>query len=583
MDDAFLKYYEHELDQLRHSASRFAEEFPKIARRLQLSDQECADPYVERLLEGTAYLTARIAKKLDDGSSEFPETLLNQIAPEINAPLPSRSIIRLKPGKPACLPLGTPFSVPTGLPGDPRCIYTLREPLNSSGLQMTDFSYEDGSLSSPGSAADMTGVQGALRCRVLCSEGSPEPVRLFINLPLSASGELLRLLMTECAGIRIRCGGQETALSADSLSECSLPPSPCRLCHTAEYFLLAEQASFFCVSGLRRALPEQGEAELLLLLRREPSERLRLLLHQDSVFLTDCARVINAFPHRLSRIIPSWREYEHAVGDATAAGNYEVLQIEKGAAYSVDNRKLFDIYPFYFASDVTMPEERVRLNYFSLRREQPVAPHRTRMSPYIGSEVYLQISGPLYSALRESVHSYSLQGICSNRDLPLFVRKDSTLSSGEYTASFVTAPTHPQPPLMQDAARWVGMTLARLTPGTLASVAPESLPALVRALLDHLHTPGNRAAEHCVRGLEGMQLRSCTRTIPVMGDLCVMRGWHVDVTLNEQAYSGQDVYLFARSLAEDILQMGEVNTYTEVSIRTSEHHLNTWQRQQTDM
>ena len=77
MDDAFLKYYEHELDALRRSSQLFAAEFPKVARRLQLGEQECADPYVERLLEGVAFLTARIARKVDAAQSEFPETLLN--------------------------------------------------------------------------------------------------------------------------------------------------------------------------------------------------------------------------------------------------------------------------------------------------------------------------------------------------------------------------------------------------------------------------------------------------------------------------------------------------------------------------
>ena len=36
----------------------FAKEFPKIAARLGMEGFECADPYVERLLEGFAFLAA---------------------------------------------------------------------------------------------------------------------------------------------------------------------------------------------------------------------------------------------------------------------------------------------------------------------------------------------------------------------------------------------------------------------------------------------------------------------------------------------------------------------------------------------
>lgn len=576
MDDKFLSYYEHELDLLRHASGRFAEEFPKIAKRLQISGQECADPYVERLLEGTAFLTARIARKLDDGQQEFPEALLDQMAPGYNMPLVSRGIIRLRPGKPVELPAGTLFTVPTTLPDASPCTYALREPLCSSGLLVTESEY----VELPELPVKPAGVCGALRWRVACTAAAGAgPVRFFVNMPPSAAGELLQLLLTECAGVVACHGGRVRELPAAAPEECRLPDTPQGLPHVAEFFLMAEQAAFITIRGLREALPENGEAELYLMLRRGPTERLRTLLHGAESVLTDCARVINAFPKRLSRITPSWREYEHAVADATAAADYEVLQIFKGSAYSVDNAKLFDIYPFYYADDAALPEDNTRLNYFSMRREQPVAPPRKRLSPYRGAEAYLQVSGPEYTAMRDMVHSYALEALCSNRDLPLFLRKDVPLSAGELKADFVVAPTPPQEPLMQDAARWMGLALARLAPGMLAGYAPQELPVLLRNLLSHLHRADNRAALRYVSGITAVQLRSCSRTVPVQGDLCVMRGWHYDIRLNEEAFGGIGVFLFAAALAADLLRLGEINTFSEVAVHTTEQHLNTWRQQ----
>ena len=40
MDDEFLRYYENELDDLRRASKRFAAEYPKVARRLQLGEGE---------------------------------------------------------------------------------------------------------------------------------------------------------------------------------------------------------------------------------------------------------------------------------------------------------------------------------------------------------------------------------------------------------------------------------------------------------------------------------------------------------------------------------------------------------------
>ena len=64
MDPRLLAHYEQELRYFRESTEEFAQEFPKIAARLGVSGQEIADPYVERLIEATAFLSARVSVKL---------------------------------------------------------------------------------------------------------------------------------------------------------------------------------------------------------------------------------------------------------------------------------------------------------------------------------------------------------------------------------------------------------------------------------------------------------------------------------------------------------------------------------------
>src|SRR5947208_9345648 len=63
-------YYNRELEYLRNAAGEFAEKYPKIAGRLRLSPEAADDPHVERLLQGCAFISARIHRKLDD---DFPE------------------------------------------------------------------------------------------------------------------------------------------------------------------------------------------------------------------------------------------------------------------------------------------------------------------------------------------------------------------------------------------------------------------------------------------------------------------------------------------------------------------------------
>mgnify|MGYP000564767922 CR=1 FL=1 len=66
MDPRLLDFYLQELSHVRDSAAEFAARFPKVASRLGMDSTEVSDPYVERLLEGFAFLTARIQLRLND-------------------------------------------------------------------------------------------------------------------------------------------------------------------------------------------------------------------------------------------------------------------------------------------------------------------------------------------------------------------------------------------------------------------------------------------------------------------------------------------------------------------------------------
>jgi type VI secretion system protein ImpG len=93
--DDLLFFYERELTFLRRMGAEFAQKYPKIASRLQLEPTKCEDPHVERLLEGFAFLAARMHLKLDDDISEISEALLNLIYPHYVRPIPSITLVEL--------------------------------------------------------------------------------------------------------------------------------------------------------------------------------------------------------------------------------------------------------------------------------------------------------------------------------------------------------------------------------------------------------------------------------------------------------------------------------------------------------
>lgn len=94
---ALNRYYQDELAYLRDLGDIFARENPKLAGFLS---RKAADPDVERLLEGFAFLTATLRQRLDDDLPELVHDLLRLIWPAYLQPIPPTTTLcfRQAPG-----------------------------------------------------------------------------------------------------------------------------------------------------------------------------------------------------------------------------------------------------------------------------------------------------------------------------------------------------------------------------------------------------------------------------------------------------------------------------------------------------
>lgn len=87
--DTLSEYYQYELSYLRSAGNEFASKFPKIARRLDLSNTESSDPHVERLIESFAFLSGKLQKQIDDQFPEIASTILHVLCKPLIQPVPS--------------------------------------------------------------------------------------------------------------------------------------------------------------------------------------------------------------------------------------------------------------------------------------------------------------------------------------------------------------------------------------------------------------------------------------------------------------------------------------------------------------
>jgi type VI secretion system protein ImpG len=86
-------YFDAEMRLLNEAALEFARSYPEQASMLNLTEVRDRDPYIERLLEGMAYLTAHIRSRIDDDVPEISQTLIRQMWPQFIRPFPSSTII----------------------------------------------------------------------------------------------------------------------------------------------------------------------------------------------------------------------------------------------------------------------------------------------------------------------------------------------------------------------------------------------------------------------------------------------------------------------------------------------------------
>lgn len=102
------RYFREELDYLRQSGKLLAKEKPHLAPFL--AEKE-ADPDVERLLEGFAFLSGNLRSRIEDEFPELTHSLLNMLWPNYLRPTPSMTVIEYTPNTKA---VTTAYLVATG-------------------------------------------------------------------------------------------------------------------------------------------------------------------------------------------------------------------------------------------------------------------------------------------------------------------------------------------------------------------------------------------------------------------------------------------------------------------------------------
>ena len=613
MDPRLLRLYETELGFMRDMGGEFAREYPKIAARLNLGNVEVADPYVERLLEGFAFLAARIQLKLEAEFPTFTQSLLQMVYPHYLAPTPAMAVVRFQPdaslrGSPdgAMLPRDTVLRSLLGTEDQTNCEFRTAHPVQLLPIEIAaaDYIGSAASVAALGlpslGLAEQRGVKAAIRVRLRVTGEMPlsklplEKLAFFLSGPDGARVRLYEQLLADVTAIYLRPAARpvpwQERLPPSALRPLGFEPGEALLPSVPEtfegyrllqeYYAMPERFLFVELDGLDRAAIRSttGELEIVLLLKRsEASLAASFGPEHLSLF---CTPAINLFPRRSDRINLIEREAEHlVVPDRMRPLDFEVFGVQKVEGYAEDGSPPQPFLPFYSANDLSRnPDHR---SYYMLRRQPRQLSTRSRQrgprSNYLGHEVLISLVDPEEAPFRHGLRQLGLDLLCTNRDLPLSMpvgkqHTDFTIAVSAPVASVrcLVGPVAPRPCRTDGEYAWRFISHLGLNYLTLVDTDAARGAASLRELLQLYVPSADGVAARQLEGVASVACKPIVRRIPGAGPVAMGRGLEVTLTIDEGPFGGTGGILLAAVLDRFFAKHVSINAFTETVMRSPE-------------
>ncbi|MEY8712539.1 type VI secretion system protein ImpG [Mangrovibacter phragmitis] len=606
MDSKLLDYYNRELAYLREMGAEFASRYPKVAGRLGMRGIEVADPYVERLMEGFAFLTSRVQLKMDAEFPRFSQRLLEMFAPNYLAPTPSMAIAQLQPDMQKG-DLSDGFTVPRGTMMDSltlkkngvTCAWTTAHDVTLLPLHISNVELGGVPADAPLMAMGLSqrGAASALRIRIACNGKNTlenlnfDRLDFFLSGPDIEAQKLLELVMQHSVGLfcqTVAPSPQRIVLGDDALTQEGFAPEQAMLPDDLrnfdgyrllqEYFAFPARCQFIAVSQLHNLLAKSAGAsafDIVILLDKADSALERII--DKAHFSLHCTPVINLFPKYAERqkIQDSQGEY-HLVVDNVRPLDYEIYAVKNIYGSRTDRREEQVFRPFWqsFSSDHGNYG-----TYFSLRREQrALSEHALRYGTrtgYVGSEVFVSLVDENHAPWSDSLSHLTAEVLCTSRDLPLMLQQDL----GEFVMpdslpvagiTLLKGPTPPRPALAEGVATW--RLISHLQMNYLSLMDSENGEG-AEALRQLLGLYGNLAEVPVARQIDGLrrcQLRPVHRRVPEPGPIVFARGIAIDLQVDEQDFSGFSPWLLGSVLERVFSRLVAINSFTEVTLTSQQ-------------
>ncbi|MER9318585.1 type VI secretion system baseplate subunit TssF [Mesorhizobium sp. M0659] len=604
MDRVFVEYYEEELSHIRGLAAEFADMHPAVARNLSLDTVPCPDPYVERLLDGVAFLAARTRLKVDAERSRFSRSILDVLYPDLVTPVPATAMVVLKPGQQVQTMLaghvvkrGTRLvsSLQAGL--STRCTFTTAQDMTLFPIAISSVGYfQDRSALAAAGIGPIAGKAGEAALRITLArtgKGKLDELALdrldFYFANRTKAPLIFDAIFGVCSGVGARPEGKTNPLSplpppemvgiadAEALMPRTRPTfEGYRLLR--EYFMMPERFHYGRVTGLLPVVRKcQAGLEIIFLFRRPVPELADLTPADFDLFATP---IINLFERECNIVELDQRKTRQVLhADRTRARDFEiyrVIRVEDADAEGPDAEipELFSLGQNRGSGWVYSTERRPRRPTEDERRQGV-----TRTS-YAGDDVFLAVSRPVNSQANRPLKRVDVVALCTNRDLAILDDTPTlTLEAGDPVESvrLLGALRSPQPAIpaalptgadsesRADDLAWRLVSQLALNFLSLAMEGRGVDP--LHALLDLYAERGDPGLARNVRSIVRIDSRAVIERLAIEGPMCFGRGTEVTLHVDQSVLAGQSTLLMSGLLSRLFARHAGINGFVRTRTR----------------
>jgi len=554
-------YFEAEIRLLHESAQAFARQHPEQAGMLNLSELRDRDPYIERLLEGMAYLTAQIRQHIDDDIPEISEAFLNHLWPRFLRAYPSATVVQFlhrlgQLQQSQELPSGTGLLSPPVGDDQVICRFATMDSVMLHPLRVQKVELEE----PPGSGTRIR-VSVQLDAGIEVADLELEELKFYLHADPAVALWLLHQLTAGLHGLRVSFHDHPTRnpheldptgdVVLSHLAGEGLPGDEdegrfpgFRLLH--DYFCFREKYNFVTVGGLDGIVwPDRCSGfDLEFTVKAPPPQD--HAIGRDT-FRVHCAPAVNLFRQEAEPIYLNHRRVSYPViADIGARDGVRVHRVDKVTGVNMATGVRHDYSPM---SSFRHRRQGGRFFYTSSRQLGGEHP-----------ELFLSVGGSELPA-RETL---SCEVTANNGDYPRRYLSENGLStppSGFPSyASFrnLTRPTKLYEPPERKQFRWELISHLSLNFTSLGE------PGVVQRILQMYEWTGEEQNQRRIDAISDVELEP----VQQVRRGALMRGVQVRLHVDEKGFrSLSDIYLFGCVLHRFFSMYAALNCFVETAIR----------------